>query len=112
MRNIHKNSESGQATLLVVLALGLFLAGAMGLAIDGGQLYGHRQMAQAAADAAALAAATSILGGTNTGANAFGASSFTCTNGTDARAPWAYARSNGFGTTAASTDLVAVCFPA
>jgi hypothetical protein len=96
--------------LLVVGALGLVMMGALGLAIDSGQLYGHRQMAQTAADAAAQSAALSIYGGTNTGGNAFGDSSFTCTNGTDARTPCAYARLNSFGTTG-STDTVDVDFP-
>src|SRR5438045_2863314 len=50
-----KNNRKGQALLLVVTALGIFLVGAMGLVIDGGQMYAHREMAQAAADAAAQA---------------------------------------------------------
>jgi len=38
-----------------VVAMSILLIGALGLAIDGGQMYAHRQMAQAAADAAAQA---------------------------------------------------------
>jgi hypothetical protein len=103
--------EKGQAILLVVVAVALILAGAAGLAIDAGQLYGHMQMAQPTADSAAMAAAMSIYGKTNTGTNAFGDATFTCTNGTDARTPCVYARNNGFGLTN-SSDIVAVSFPA
>lgn len=107
---MRKNSEKGQAILLVVVACGLFMLGALGLAVDGAQLYGHREMAQIAADGAAEAAALDILGGTNTGTNAFGSAGFTCTNGTDARTPCAHARLNGFGLSG-STDQVIVEFP-
>jgi hypothetical protein len=99
----------GQATILVLLALGLFLLGALGLAIDASQLYAHRQMAQVAADAAAQAAVMSLFNGTNTGPNAFGSAPFTCTAGTDARTPCVYARYNGFGID--NNDTVAVDFP-
>src|ERR1700739_1304708 len=61
-----RNNEKGQALLLVVVALGVFLLGAIGLALDGAQLYAHRQMAQAAADAAAQAGLFSIFAGTVT----------------------------------------------
>ena len=64
---------------LPLLLAGLaFLIGALGLAIDGAQLYGHRQMAQAAADAAAQAGILSIFDGTNVGTNAFGSAAPTC----------------------------------
>lgn len=110
----HKNRrESGQALLLVVLAMGIFLIGALGLAIDGSQMYGHRQMAQAAADAAAQAGIMSIFNKSNQNTPAapsdFGtASAFTCST-TDARTPCVYARNNGFGGTAA--DQVTIDFP-
>ena len=111
MKSVNKNHrESGQAILLLVVAMSIFLIGAIGLAIDGGQMYGHRQMAQAAADAAAQAGIMSIFNGTNSaGASAFGTgSAFTCTT-TDARTPCVYARHNGFGGTAA--DQVTIDFP-
>lgn len=107
---MRRNSENGQAIVLVVAAIGLVLLGAMGLAVDASQLYGHRQMAQGAADAAAESAILSIFGGSNTGGNAFGTATLTCTNGTDARTPCAYARLNGFGQTN-SSDVVTVDFP-
>ena len=77
---MRRNSEKGQAILLAVAAMGIFLIGALGLAVDGATLYGHREMAQAAADAAAQAAILSVFNGTNTGANAFaGSTSYTHT---------------------------------
>src|SRR6266702_2663771 len=104
--------EDGQAIVLVALAMGIFLLGAIGLAVDGSILYTQRQMAQAAADAAAQAGIMSIFDGTNgAGAAQFVATpgtSFTCTT-TDAKTPCAYARLNGFGGSA--SDTVTVSFP-
>lgn len=90
------------------------MLGALGLGIDGAQMYAHRQMAQAAADAAAQAAVMSILRGTNsTSTHPFSTSaSFTCTvppASLDLRTPCVYAQYNGFGT---SADTVIVSFPA
>lgn len=108
------NRESGQAIILVQVALSLFLLGALGLGIDGAQLYVQRQMAQAAADAAAQSAIMSIMRGTNsTSAHPFSTgSSFTCTvppAALDQRTPCVYAQDNGFGT---SADTVTISFPA
>jgi hypothetical protein len=94
--------------VLVVVAMGIFLMGALGLAIDVGQMYGHRQMAQVAADAAAQAGILSILNGTNTGTNAFGGASHTCTT-TDPITPCEHARKDGFG--GDSNDVVIIDFP-
>lgn len=102
-----RHGQRGQAVVLVLLATSIFLLGAVGLAIDGSQLYAQRQMAQAAADAAAQAGIISIFHGTNTSSNPFGTSAFTCTT-SDARTPCVYAQSNGFGT---SADTVSVTFP-
>ena len=94
---MRKNNEHGQALILVVVVLGIVLMGALGLAIDSAQLYGHRQMAQAAADAAAEAGMISVFGGSWTPTCSGGTcSGFTCTNGTDTRTLCAYARLNGF----------------
>jgi len=101
--------------ILLVVAMSLLLIGALGLAIDGGQIYAQRQMAQAAADAAVQAGIMSIFDGTNaTSANPFGTgatpiASSACTT-TDLRTPCVYARNNGFGGTAA--DTVTLSFPA
>ena len=48
-----RNSRTGQAVILLLLALGIFLLGAVGWAVESSLYYTHRQMAQAAADAAA-----------------------------------------------------------
>lgn len=87
----HRQSERGQAVLLVVVAMGIVLLGALGFAIDGGQLFAQRRMAQSAADAAAEAGMMSMLDGTDV-------------SGTVQR----YAQLNGFGGT---SDTVTVGFP-
>src|SRR6266702_209960 len=101
--------EDGQAIVLLALAMGIFLLGAVGLGFDGSNLYFQRQASQLAADAAAQAGMISIFNGTNgSGAAAFTATTFTCTT-TDAKTPCKYARMNGFGGT--SIDTVTVDFP-
>jgi hypothetical protein len=110
---VRANGEKGQAVLLVILGLSLFLIGALGLALDGGQMYAHRQMAQTAADAAAEGGIMSMFAGTNaTSASPFGTGSppaaFTCSTA-DGRTPCVYARRNGFGGSAA--DTVSIDFP-
>jgi hypothetical protein len=100
----------GQALILVVVGIGIVLVGAMGLAIDTGQLYGQRQMAQAAADAAAQAAILTIFSGT-VAATTLQTSAYTCANGTDTTTPCYYARKNGFGAATGSTDEIDVSFP-
>ena len=112
--NFHPGREKGQSVLLVILGLSLFLIGALGLALDGGQMYAHRQMAQTAADAAAEAGIMSMFAGTNaTSAFPFATGSpatpFTCTT-TDGRTPCVYARRNGFG--GAASDRVTIDYPA
>ena len=104
------HGEKGQAILLVLVAMTIFIIGAAGLAIDGAQMYSHRQMAQAAADAAAQAGIMSIFDGTHTtAANPFSTgAAFTCTT-TDLRTPCVYARSNGFG--GSVSDTVVIDFP-
>src|SRR5436309_1940640 len=96
-----KNNEKGQALLLIVVVLGLVLMGGMGLAIDGAQIYSHRQLAQAAADAAAEAAVFSIFNKTY---NPDG-TAFTCSTA-PANTACVYAARNGFG-----SDTVDVSFP-
>src|ERR1700686_3878063 len=93
--------------------MSLFLIGALGLTLDGAQMYAQQQMARSAADAAAQAGMMSIYRGTNaTASNPFGTgatpAAFPCTP-SDGRTPGVYARLNGFGGTA--SDLVIVSFP-
>src|SRR3954467_3686951 len=59
-------NAKGQALLLVVTAVSLFLLAGLGLTIDVSTMYTHRQLAQNAADAAALAGMMSIFDATNT----------------------------------------------
>jgi Flp pilus assembly protein TadG len=107
--------EAGQAVILVVVAMSIFLIAALGLAVDGGEMYAQRQMAQAAADAAAQAGIMSIYDGTNStspypfGTGSTPIASSVCTT-TDLRTPCVYARYNGFGGTTA--DTVTLSYPA
>ena len=110
---IHPGHESGQAVLLSVVGLSIFLIGALGLVLDGAQMYAQQQMARAAADAGAQAGILSIYRGTNaTAPNPFGTglnpAAFTCA-ASDGRTPCVYARLNGFGGIA--SDIVTVSFP-
>jgi Flp pilus assembly protein TadG len=101
--------EEGQAVLVVVLLSSIFLLGAVGLGVDGGHMYAQRQMAQTAADSAALAAITTIYNRTNTGTTSFPTNAaFNCGT-TDARTPCKYAANNGFGGSA--DDTVTIDFP-
>lgn len=111
---MHFGSRKGQAIILVVVAASLLLIGVVGFALDGGQMYAQRQMAQAAADAAAQAGIMSIMRGTNaTSTHTFGTGTppladYTCTT-TDGITPCVYARNNGFGGTA--SDTVTLSYP-
>ncbi len=57
------NDESGQAAMVVVIFLGLFILGFLAIGIDVGYLFHEKRMAQAAADAAAVAAAEEASSG-------------------------------------------------
>src|SRR5436189_5410913 len=99
---MRRNPEKGQAIILVLVALSIFLLGAVGLAIDASQMYAQRQMAQAAADSAAQAGIMSIFDKKNTAAfnNAFGAPGaalFKCTCANVGLRPCRYALRNGVG---------------
>jgi hypothetical protein len=52
-----RESESGQTTVLLLVALGVFLLGSVGFAVDLSNIWFHRQAAQTAADAACVAGA-------------------------------------------------------
>ncbi len=93
--------EAGQALVFVVLALGIFLLGAVGFAVDMANLWFHRQAAQTAADAACTAGAMDLLadasnGTTNQGGfTATAAAGFDC-NAHPTYAPCQYAALNGY----------------
>ncbi len=111
--------EGGQTITLVLLALGLFLLGAVGIAVDVSNWWFHRQMAQGAADAACTAGVMDLLvnaeGGT---AGAFPGGSppaaYACSSAPSS-APCKYAALNGYNGTGrvagqASNDVL-VSFP-
>ncbi len=54
-------SDSGQVTVVVLLALGIFLLGAVGFGVDIANLWFHRQAAQTAADAACTGVVMDML---------------------------------------------------
>ncbi len=101
-----RKEQAGQAILLVMLAMSIFMLGALGFIIDGSHLHAQRAMAQAAADAAAQAGMMSIFDGTSgawgtySGATASGVAipcSATPPNGMSTSAACKYAQSlNGF----------------
>jgi len=103
------SGQRGQTVIILVIAMAIFLIGGIGLVVDGAHLYDELQMAQVAADSAAVAGAMSIFQGKNTGATAFPTSGiYTCTT-SDSALPCQYARMNGFGGTAA--DTVKIDYP-
>jgi Flp pilus assembly protein TadG len=107
-----KREEEGQAIILVGLAMSFFLIAAVGLGIDGSNLYSQRTMAQTTADAVAQAAIMSIFDGTDTAAKAgFVAAdkgTFTCDSTNTAATPCKYASLNGFSN--ASGDTIKLSF--
>ena len=86
-----RESEKGQAVVLVVASMSVFLFGALGMAIDGSQLFAQRQMAQMAADAAAQAGIVTIFNGSS----AIGTTSYYCTSA-NTTSPCTYAQKNNF----------------
>src|SRR5581483_302458 len=114
-----RNGERGQTMLLIILVLGLFLLGAVGLSVDVSNWWFHRQMAQGAADAACTAGVMDMLvsasGGTSTGLPVGSPpAAFSC-SGAPTSSPCRYAALNGYSGTGlragqASND-VEVRFP-
>jgi hypothetical protein len=108
------SSERGQSFLAIVAFVGIFLLVVLGLATDYTQVWAHRQMAQAAADAACQAGAADLwlnaidpsAAGQN-GLQSFGwiGSSFDCSTNSTAP-PCRYATINGY-----TGSSVSVTFP-
>ena len=112
----HLPAEAGQVFVFVLLALGVFLLGAMALAVDFGNLWFHRQSAQNAADAACTSGAMDILvasQGAATGKQGFTiGTAFDCST-TTAATPCKYAAWNGYsGANTVPGNQVLVSFPA
>ena len=59
-RMLRRNKESGQALVLGVATLGILLIGIAGMGIDMGYLRYQKRLLQAAADSAAIAAASDL----------------------------------------------------
>lgn len=91
--------ERGSAVVLLVASLSFFLCGAMGLAIDGAQVYAQRQMAQSAADAAAQAGMVTIFDGSTP---AIGTGAYYCTS-SNTTSPCTYVSKNGYTAGACSS---------
>lgn len=114
-----KRSESGQAVILVILAMSIFLLGVLGFAVDFANLYFHQQRAQSAADAACQATGMDLLTiqeGANTAASAgfTPGTNFDCASASTA-APCQYAAINGYSgaglTAGTESNKVSVSFP-
>jgi hypothetical protein len=107
------NNEKGQSTLVVFILLAVVLLGVLGLATDYTQVWAHRQMTQAAADAACQAGAADLfLQYTNPSATtSYGidfswiGTDYQCTTNVNSP-PCQYAAKNGY-----SGSKVAVSFP-
>jgi len=114
-RRRDRSKEAGQATLFLVLALGIFLLGALCFAFDMSNMWFHRQAAQTAADAACAAGAMDLLvdaQGGATGSQGFTAgTNFSCT--TNPTYPVCqYAAKNGYASPNSSPgNAVNVSFP-
>ena len=79
-----QSGEQGQAVVLLLLALGLFLLGTIALAVDFTNLWFRQQAAENAADAACASGAMDMLllanNGTVTSTHLDPPNSFTCSN--------------------------------
>src|SRR5713226_2423506 len=101
--NMHThNRQAGQTTTIVALALGLFLLGVAGLAVDVTNWVFHRQMAQGAADAACTAGVMDLVSSASSGGTSFGnfpagspPASFLC-SASSTTAACQYAAFNGY----------------
>src|SRR5438876_7050948 len=95
--------QSGQAMLFTLLALGIFLIGAIAFAVDMSYVWFRRQAAQTAADAACTAGAMDLLR-TQTNSittapypgNVKPGQPFNCSNASPLPSPCTYAALNGY----------------
>src|SRR5258708_26052464 len=90
----NRSRQSGQAAVFLMLALGVFLLGGIGFAVDMSNLWMHRQASQSAADAACMAATTDMVqdvtAGTTTSGGFTNGTSFLC-SGNPTYSPCVYA---------------------
>jgi hypothetical protein len=110
--------DEGQVTILVVIALAVFLLGFVGFAVDMTNMWFHRQMAQGAADAACQAGIMDVLliaqGSTPPSPGFTPGTAFDCV-ASPAAVPCRYAALNGYDGTGLVVDTpsnqVAISFP-
>ena len=106
-----RKSERGQSFLVIVIIIAVFLLGVLGVAVDYTQIWAHRQMAQAAADAACQAGAADLyikaIDPSDPPSGGFGwiGTAFNCSTNTSSP-PCKYASLNGY-----TGSNVAVSFP-
>jgi len=113
-KRFRSRSQKGQAVLIIVILLAMFLLGALGLATDYTQLWSRRQKAQAAADAACQAGAGDLyMQFANSSAESkfnldwsWIGTDYNCSAHADS-APCSYAAANGY-----TGSSVAITFPA
>jgi hypothetical protein len=116
IRRRDRSREAGQATLFLILALGIFLLGALCFAFDMSNMWFHRQAAQTAADAACTAGAMDLLVDSQGGATGYqgftAGTNYSCTaSSTDSVCQ--YAAKNGYNSNNTSPgNAVNVSFPA
>ena len=115
----NRSSESGQASILLIIMLASFLLGSMAFAVDFGYIWFSRQAAQTAADAACQAGAMDMLyvarGGALPGMGFTPGTSSDCTSSSGSTICW-YANRNGFSgagyTATTAGSQVSWTFPA
>lgn len=116
---IIRNSESGQASILLIVMLATFLLGSLAFAVDFGYLWFRRQAAQTAADAACQAGAMDMLylarGNTPPSMGFTPGTSGDCASSSNSTMCW-YANRNGFNgagyTATTAGSKVSWTFPA
>lgn len=114
-RRSPKKREGGQATLYFLLALGIFMMGALAFAFDLSNMWFHRQAAQSASDAACTAGAMDLLAASQGGATGHSGftpgTAYTCTT-TSTDSVCKYANKNGYKSNQSSPgNTVRVSFP-
>ena len=101
------DGESGQASILLVLILGLFLIASMGFAVDLSSMWLQRQAAQSAADAACVAGSMDMLylqNATITTSPGFSAGAASDCSSSSSAAICKYAAFNGFAATTSASS--------
>jgi hypothetical protein len=121
-QNARRSRENGQAAVFLMLAMGLFLIGGIGFAVDGANLWFHKQSAQNAADAACTAGVMDMLSTASGGvaSSSWIGTTFQCSGTTGSTSnntfpPCRYASFNGYTAASLSANRpgvdVGISFP-